>query len=243
MAYKDIKFKNPPVKSIKSSSINRYDISLNDLEPDFDKELLRKINNDFKLKTTRSFCQEAYIKAIRNKLISKNTGYIRNFYQYQLEKQNDKSDWIINIIDCLKYTKPDPDGINDFGSVALDPADFFFKDAIEIAEEIALELSKKPQETVPPITLNLSVPELRLFNQLIIGVKLIDEKKLPDFNKILSNHFKSRASTDLISYTQLNEKKNEFFPGDIVEVRKLLEQMMKKLDKVEEDKNKKINRK
>jgi hypothetical protein len=242
MSYHNIKFKNPPIKSPNSSAIRPYDISLNDLHNEFDKDLIVLIGSDFKLKNERIFYQDAYIKALRNKLSDANKGFIRRFYQYQINKQSDPENWIINIIDSLRFFKPDPETYDGPVFLPAFASEDLFAVPIEIAEEFAEKLFENYEEIIPVIKLNLSVPKIRILNQLIIGTKIVDKKRWIDFERILCQNFITKGDDESMSFDQLNKKRKVYSFEDISNVKKLLKNMLTDLNRLEKDKEDEVNK-
>jgi SpoVK/Ycf46/Vps4 family AAA+-type ATPase len=242
MSYHNIKFKNPPIKSPSSSSMHSCDISIKDLDEKLDKDLIALINNDFKQKEDRIFCQEAYILALRNKLIRVNKGFIRKFYVYQLKKQPDPENWIINLIDSLSYFKPDPNEADGPVFTPVFSSEELFAEPIQIAEEFAEKIFENHQERIPAIKLNISVPQIRILNQLIFGRKIIDKKRWIDFERILCQNFISKGPDETMSFDQLNRKRKEYPFEDIKQVKKLLKDMLTDLNQLEKDKEDKVNK-
>jgi hypothetical protein len=234
-----IDFKNPPIgirtklKKLSSLEISIEDVNKNDLEKYFK---IDNLEDDFTIK--QEFSQIAYRNALRNKLLGQNKAFILRFFLHQFELNEDPLEWIDGVSRTIHIEEKE---ISEFYSEA---SDVFLHEEVtrKIDETIELILNepryhfdslKVNQQKA--IKLNLSLPQIRLINQLLIKSKIIKGSDLPLLEQVLSLNFSSLDSKGRISKYALANKRMKFDAKHTESVTILLNYMKSEISKIEKD--------
>jgi hypothetical protein len=232
---KYIDFINPEIAIPKNGKIRNeldisiYDIDLNSLKKDYGIE-----NLSDRFQYHDSFCEEAYRMAIRKKLSWTTKAFQLRFFLYQFDLQEDPLRWLDAVERTITYEEP---VISAKYSEASNIDTFIVaKETIElILNEPRYHFEKLGVNQQKAIRLNLSLPEIRLINQLLIKSKIIKGNDLPLLEQVLSLNFSSIESVGRISKYALPNKRMEFDAKHTESVTILLNYMKSEISKIEKD--------
>lgn len=226
-------FEQPIIVDIKKHrKITDCDITIKDIPSE---KLQDEFSSDF-LKNGE-FNQLQYNYAVANKILKTSKPFILKFLLYQIEYQHNPLEWLDKFYRLTNSGYGSEDDY--FPNIPHRIIDIALKDSNEIINVILNEpryhFEKLNVSADKAIKLNLSLPEIRILNKLLVNTKIIEAKNLHLLETVLSKNFSTKGSADKIQKSSLLGKRNEFNNTNIESVEKLLNYMKIEIKKIEKD--------